>query len=273
MTAPIVIQQRGPLEGLQQVFTPILEALKDRRSREAQQAQFAQRQALLERQLDIQEGAQERSQAATFLMAAIGQGVSATDPIIAQFEETLGAPGMAKALIGATERSTLAENRAFERSLETGEFSDVVKRALRVDRALSSGPNPPTADIRSQIFQQIAPGEESALDAANLENLKARTKKLNRELIATEEPTMEQQRRAASALDVTGDAFLPFIDYAGILTTRLKQKESDPTALVMRTALSLIAQSTDLTGQATTLPQEAVSVAMGVIRGLIPGAR
>ena len=272
MTAPIVIRQKGPLEGLEKVLPPFLSALQDRRTREIQQAQFAQRQALLERQLKQQQESQQRSQAAKFLMAAINQGVPATDPLIAQFEKTLEAPGFAKAFTKATARSQAVEDRAFEKFLETGGFSESAQRGLRLDRQLAGLANPPTADIRTQVFQQVAPGELDALDKANLENLKARTRKLNRELEATEVPTAAQQQAAATALGIVGDKFLPFIDYAGILTTRLKQKESDPGALVIRTALNLIAQTTDILGQPTSLPQEAVSVAIGVIRDIVPGA-
>lgn len=272
MTAPIVIQQPGFGQAVQRAFTPFLEALQDRRASEIQQAQFSQRQALLERQQEQQQQAQARSQAATFLMAAINQGVPVTDPLIAQFEETLQAPGLAKAFVGATKRSQARENREFEEFLEGSGFSDVAKRGLRVDRALAQMETPPTAEIRTQIFQRVAPGEETALDAANLANLKARTRKLNRELLATEVPTPAQQQAAAKALGITGDNVLPFIDYASILTTRLKQKESDPGALVIRTALNLIAQTTDILGQPTSLPQEAVSVAIGVIRDIVPGA-
>ena len=272
MTAPIVLRQKGPLEGLEKVLPPFLGALQDRRTREIQEAQFSQRQALLERQLEQQQQSQQRSQAAKFLMAAINQGVPVTDPLIAQFEQTLGAPGMAKAFVDATARSKAKENREFEESLETGDFSDAAKRGLRLDRALAGLATPPTAEIRTQMFLMVAPGEESALEKARLEEIRARTRKLNRELEATEAPTEAQQRRAAAAQGIVGDNFLPFIDYAEILTTRLKQKESDPGALVIRTALNLIAQTTDILGQPTSLPQEAVSVAIGVIRDIVPGA-
>ena len=272
MTAPIVLRQKGPLEGLEKVLPPFLEALQDRRRREIQEAQFAQRQALLERQIELQEKSQKRSQAATFLMAAINQGVPAADPLISQLEETLEAPGLAEAFVGATARSEAKENREFEEFLEGSGFTDVAKRGLRVDRALAGMATPPTAEIRTQIFQQVAPGELGALDQARLAEIRARTRKLVRELEATEAPTVAQQQQAATALGIVGDKFLPFIDYAGILTTRLKQKESDPGALVIRTALNLIAQTTDILGQPTSLPQEAVSVAIGVIRDIVPGA-
>jgi len=272
MTSPIVIQQPGLGQQAQQAFTPFLNALQDRRAREIQEAQFAQRQGLLERQLEQQQQSQARSQAAKFLMAAINQGVPATDPLIQQLEQTVGAPGFAKAFTSATARSQAAEDRSFEAFLETGGFSETARRALRVDRQLAGLESPPTADIRSEIFQRLAPGELSALDKANLQNLRARTKKLNKELEAVESPTVEQQQAAANALGITGDNFLPFIDYASILTTRLKQKESDPGALVVRTALDLIAKTTDILGQPTSLPQEAISVALGVIRELVPGA-
>ncbi|KKK85130.1 hypothetical protein LCGC14_2776400, partial [marine sediment metagenome] len=272
MTAPIVIRQKGVGEVVQQAAVPFLNALQDRRAQEIQKAQFSQRQALLDRQLKQQQESQQRSQAATFLMAAINQGVPATDPIIAQFEKTLEAPGLAKAFVGATERSKAKESREFEEFLEKSGFSNVAKRGLRVDRALAGMATPPTAEIRTQMFLMVAPGEESALEKARLEEIRARTRKLNRELEATEAPTEAQQRRAAAAQGIVGDNFLPFIDYAEILTTRLKQKESDPGALVIRTALNLIAQTTDILGQPTSLPQEAVSVAIGVIRDIVPGA-
>ena len=272
MTAPIILQRQRFGQALQKAATPFLEALQDRRTREIQEAQFAQRQSLLERQLQQQQQSQARSQAASFLMAAINQGVPVTDPLIAQFEKTLEAPGLAKAFVGATERSKAKENRDFEAFLEESGFTDVAKRGLRVDRALAGMATPPTAEIRSQIFQRVAPGEETAFEKANLENLRARTLKLNREIQAAAVPTEAQQRQAAEAQGITGDKFLPFIDYAGILTTRLKQKEIDPGALVIRTALNLIAQTTDILGQPTSLPQEAVSVAIGVIRDIVPGA-
>ena len=271
MTAPIVIQRKGTGQAAQQAAAPFLSALQDRRAKEIQQAQFAQRQELLERQLEQQSQSQERSQAATFLMAAINQGVAPTDPIIQQFEQTIGAPGFAAAVTGAQKKSKSQQERDFETFLEESSFSDAAKQGLRADRSLAALPKPPTAEVRNQIFQQIAPGEQTALQTAELENLRARTRKLQRELERAEVPTIEQQQKAAAAQGITGDAFLPFIDYATILETRLKQKESDPGPLVIRTSLDLIAKTTDLLGQPTSLPQEAVSVALGVIKGIVPG--
>jgi len=261
---PTVTQIPGGLEPLQQGLAQLIQALQNKQA----QQQANQR---LQMSITAQQDAQERSQALNLLVEGMKEPGFESTPQAEELEGRVGIPGYSKEIGRLRTQRNRALMAEMEKTIDGLGVDEQTREALRSVTVIKLlNPDTP-AEVLNDLYQRVAPEAPlSALDEANLANVRARTRQIDRTLqqFNLDNPTIEDQQGVARVL---GMDFFPGVDYIDIYETVKSRKDDTPSDLAVTVAMQF-ARQTDLFGRPVFTTEQAVSMGADVVSSLVPGA-
>lgn len=250
-----IVQVPGIGQDVQQAFAPLIQVLRQRNALAQQQAQ------------------QEQQLAAHLFATGLQTPGFETSDTAQQLEMKLGVPGLGKSISQARTREQKLKMQAIDELVTNMAQQGLTPgRQAGLRASLAAKVAGASAEVSNSLYSAFAGDEDlSPLEAARIADMNANAAKTLQAVdLARRHNDPDAQRQAAAIIGNTGDRFNPGIDYVDVVEALLKDKETDPKSLVIRTAMTLITQSRDMLGRPGLTPTEALNEANTILAPFTP---